>query len=92
MNESEELNVARAEVGQAITKFTTIQARERGVALSPVIVGWGAFAEYTSIELEPNDQSGNVVIVPDHQSASTSRGVFSFGVDAFTRVSSINGL
>lgn len=61
-----------------------------GVMRETVLVeGWAAYAEYSTRTLMLNEETGNVVIRPDDQAASHSRGLFSFGVDAFTTVKAV---
>lgn len=82
--DDEELAEKRAAVDKAMKEFITCQSSQQGVA-DAYVLGWAAFAEYTSIDLESEDATGNVVIVPDGQAGSMSRGLFAFGADAFGR-------
>lgn len=85
--DSEELSIARASVDAAVRQYVRVHAQERGIDPSSVFVtGWSGFAEYITPDYVQNDQSGNVVIVPDDQNAATSRGLFEFGADAFSRI------
>jgi hypothetical protein len=84
-DESSEKAQARADVEAAMKRFVDIVAKEREITDSPIVIGWVAYAEYTSIELEREDSTGNVVIVPDNQQFSLSRGLFECGNDSFRR-------
>lgn len=84
MTDSEELAAKRLAVDKAIKDFISCQAEEHGQS-DAYVLGWAAFAEYTSIDLESEDATGNVVLVPDGQAGSMSRGLFDFGADAFSR-------
>ena len=82
--DSPELAAARAVADKAVRAYVELRAAELDYP-GAYVVGWSAFAEYTTIDFERDEQSGNMVIVPDMQAASMSRGLFEFGVDAFTR-------
>lgn len=84
-----EVAAARARLTEAIEEFVRVTAAERGeeddAHGKPVTLGWVAFAEYSSMGLMDEDATSSVVMVPDSQIASTSRGLYEFGVDAFSR-------
>lgn len=83
-HDSEALDTARTALGKAVRDFVEIMSSERGHDNS-YVYGWAAYAEYTTTEMQKDEMSGNVVIVPDDQTASASRGLFEFGADAFRR-------
>lgn len=83
--DSPERQEARTALDAAVRRYVQVVARENGVAADPIVLGWAGFAEYTSVDLQSEDATGNVTLVPDDQSASTSRGLMHFGVDAFSR-------
>lgn len=83
-DEDKNLEALRLEVDRAVKAFVayTADSREHENAYT---IGWSAYAEYTTVEFQQNDYSGNVCIVPEGQPAATSRGLFEFGADAFGR-------
>ena len=82
--DSTELAEARAAADKAIRAYVAVRSQELEHP-GAYVVGWAAYAEYTTVDFERDEQSGNMVIVPDAQAASMSRGLFEFGVDAFAR-------
>ena len=80
--DSAELSAARAVVDKAIRAYVELRAGELGYP-GAYVIGWSAFSEYTTIDFERNEQTGNIVIAPDAQPSSMSRGLFEFGADAF---------
>ena len=84
-NDSPALAIARANVDKAIREFTKVRAKEVADQEDPYVLAWGCFAEYTSVDYTDREVTGNIVIVPDDQIGSTSRGLFMFGADAFSR-------
>lgn len=86
MTESEERQEARAALDKAARRYVSIVARENGVTDDCIVLGWAGYAEYTSVELERQDATGNCTLIPDGQAASMSRGLMHFGADAFSRM------
>lgn len=85
-DESPQLAAARAGVESAIREFVKVRVSEYDVPITDsYVTGWAAFAEFTTSEYERNDLSGNVVVVPDAQTGATTRGLFEFGADGFSR-------
>jgi len=82
--DSEALDAARTALGKAVREFVAVMSAERGHEDS-YVYGWAAYAEYTTADMQREEMSGNVVMVPDDQTASSSRGLFEFGADAFRR-------
>ena len=82
--DSPEIAAARAAADKAVRAYVELRAAELGYP-GAYTLGWSAFAEYTTVNFERNEESGNMVIVPDMQAASMSRGLFEFGADAFRR-------
>ena len=76
---------ARSELDAAVKKFVSIQAEEEGYP-DIYVSAWAGFAEYESRALMEAESTGNMVMIPSDQVASTSRGLFHFGADAFSRV------
>jgi hypothetical protein len=86
MAEDEELSIARAALDAAFRQFVRVKARvDHNVNEDVLVTGWAGFAEYTTRTYMQEDVSGNVVAVPNDQTAATARGLFEFGVDAFSR-------
>ncbi len=83
IHDSEDLAEARAQVDAAIKNFTAVVVREQDLTIEPVVTAWATYVSYSSVELERNDNDGRLVIVPDGQATTTSRGCFSYGYDAF---------
>lgn len=84
--DSLELNKARENVDKAIREFVRVQAHERGQE-DIYVVAWVGFAEYVSRDMVVDEKSAISAIIPDDQNAATSRGLFEFGTDAFSRIS-----
>ena len=83
-SDSPALAEARNQVDAAVKAFVTVRAAEMG-HINSYTVGWAAYAEFTSTDLIEDETAGNVVIVPEDQHATITRGCFEFGRDAFTR-------
>lgn len=83
--DSPELDAARTALDKAVREFVRVKARENGIADDAYTIAWAGYAEYTSPELQANDESGNAILVPDDQNAATSRGCLEFGADIFSR-------
>lgn len=85
MQDSKELSEARTQLSGAVLNFVRVYAQERGIEGDVFIMGWAGFAEYVTPDMVQADTSGNAILVPDDQHAATSRGLFEFGADAFSR-------
>lgn len=83
--DSPEKQIAREAMDRAVRQYVRVLGRESETANDPIVIGWACYAEYTSVELEQEDKSGNAVIVPVGQNATMSRGCFEVGADAFRR-------
>ena len=83
--EPEELAEARDQLDKAVKNFVQVQARLQGISTDPVVIGWAGYAEYTSIELQNMDATGNVNMVPDAQSFSLTRGLLECGLDGYRK-------
>lgn len=79
------LSELRTAVGKAIQDFVLYQAEVIREHKDPIIAGWAVMVEYTNMEMYHEDSSAAMVVVPDDQSASTTRGLFEFGCEAFSR-------
>lgn len=98
--DSSERSAAREAVGKAIQEWVNVIHRENlENALSgyqdgddPIdtdeavmVSAFAAMVEYQSQSLIAQEATGSSVCVPDMQLASTTRGLFEFGTDAFGR-------
>lgn len=86
MPEPIELAEARDQLDKAVKNLVAVQARLQGITLDPIVTGWVGYAEYTSIELQRSDATGNVKMVPDAQSFSLTRGLFECGLDGYRNI------
>lgn len=86
MPEPEELAEARDVLDKAVRNLVRVQARLQGITLDPIVIGWAGYAEYTSVELQQADATGNVKMVPDAQSFALTRGLFECGLDGYRNV------
>lgn len=81
--DSPEKLAAREDMERAVREYVRVLGRESEITDDPIVLGWACYAQYTSMELEQEDKSGNAVIVPAGQNATMSRGCFEVGADAF---------
>lgn len=66
----------------AIGKLVSELVRVRNPEDDPILVGWVAAYEWTSVELEQADRYGTGKASPPEQAGSMSRGLFSLGLEA----------
>lgn len=81
-----ELAEARDQLDKAVKNFVQVQASLQGISTDPVVIGWVGYAEYTSIELQNMDATGNAKLVPDAQSFALTRGLFECGLDGYRNI------
>lgn len=84
MSDTPEVAEARAEMEAAIKKYVTLKAASDGHP-DIYVSAWAGFAQYESKSLMDENCTGSMVITPEDQLRSTSRGLFMFGVDAYER-------
>lgn len=76
--------LARANIGYAISQYVELVRNEEAPEMgTPYVTGWAAVCEYTSMELEQNQQAGHAVMVPNDQMIATSVGLYKLGQKRF---------
>lgn len=66
-----------AQIGKLIGEI----AQLRNPDDDPILVGWVAAYEWTSVRLEQNDQYATGTVCAPEQSGSMARGLFSIGLE-----------
>lgn len=80
-----ELSKRKKELDSAITRYSEVRAELNGFP-DAYVSSYAMYVEHISPFLVQEGATSGFVVVPVDQSGSTSRGLFEFGADSYTRL------